>query len=222
MRRTYLAAFAGCFWLVGLFTKVDSVAAQRMRAPALVPLGPAAPPGVPRLTGTPPRAFHHGRGFHHRFVSPFGFFGWYPYGFYDYGYQDESMYGDDSTYSVDSTRDYSSEAPTRPASMQDVYVLQDTLPDLGKLVVAFEPAGSKTVVRLTWPDDHHVGATQVAFFLTDSARSVLSAQTVRTPPFTAVFDPPPATAFTGMTVVLQGGKLVTQYLPFKPRTASAR
>lgn len=223
MRRPHFAALAGCFWLVGLITATNDLAAQsvpgfRMRAPALVPIGPLAPAGVPRLTGTPPSTFHHAHGFHQRFVSPFGFFGWYPFRAYSYDYRDDSVYADDTT------ANYATEGETRPgpAPMQDVYVLQDTLPDLGKLLVAFEAAGSKTVLRLTWPDEHHVGATQVAFFLTDSSRSVLSAQTVRAAPFTAVFEPPPETAYTGMTVVLPGGKLVTQYLPFKHRTATTR
>jgi hypothetical protein len=44
---------------------------------------------------------------------------------------------------------------------------------------------------------------------------VLSAQTVRSPPFTALFEPPPGTAFAGMTVVLPGGTLVTQLLPYR-------
>ena len=48
-------------------------------------------------------------------------------------------------------------------------------------------------------------------------RAVLAAQTVRSPPFTALFEPPPGTAFTGMTVVLPGGTLVTQFLPYRRR-----
>jgi hypothetical protein len=141
---------------------------------------------------------HFGR----RFGVPFAFFGWYPYVSNDYAYQE------------DSTADYSMKAETEPAS--GVYPADDIVPDVGRLHVSFESIASKTVVRLTWRDSG-VRAAQVAFFLADRARGVLSAQTVRSPPFTALFEPPPGTAFAGMTVVLLGGTLVTQFLPYRRR-----
>ena len=73
---------------------------------------------------------------------------------------------------------------------------------------------SEKLVRLTWVDNG-AGATQVAFFLADSSRAVLAAETVRSPPFTWRFEPPPRTKFVGMTVVLPGGSLVTQYVPYR-------
>jgi hypothetical protein len=69
------------------------------------------------------------------------------------------------------------------------------------------------LVRLTC--DNGAGATQVAFFLADSSRAVQAAQTVRSPPFTSLFELRPGTAFAGMTVVLPGGSLVTQYEAIK-------
>jgi hypothetical protein len=154
----------------------------------------------PRLTGTtssiPDRA---GGQFGHRFVVPYQYFAWYPVGSSDYAYPD------------DSTGDYSMETePTR-----DIYPVDDSVA-VGRLQVSLVPIVSRTVVRLTWRD-HGVGAAQVAFFLADRARAVLSAQTVRSPPFTALFEPPPGTAFAGMTVVLPGGTLVTQFLPYRRR-----
>jgi hypothetical protein len=95
---------------------------------------------------------------------------------------------------------------------QNVGTPQDSA-TVGKLQVSEERAGAKDVVRLTW-GGKGAAASQVAFFLATADSTVLSAQTVRSPPFTAVFEPPPATAFTGMTVVLPGGSLVTQYVRY--------
>ena len=85
---------------------------------------------------------------------------------------------------------------------------------VGELQVTEDTNDSKKAVRLTWPDKGG-GATQVAFFLADSGRAVLAAETVRSPPFTWLFEPQPRTAFAGMTVVLPGGSLLTQYVPFR-------
>jgi hypothetical protein len=101
---------------------------------------------------------------------------------------------------------------TEPA--REIYPVDDSIVAVGRLQISFEPIVSRTIVRLSWRD-HGVGASQVAFFLADTARAVLSAQTVRSPPFTALFEPPPGTAFAGMTVVLPGGTLVTQFLPYR-------
>jgi hypothetical protein len=155
----------------------------------------------PRLTGITPSIPNRAGGqFGRRFVVPYLYFPWYPYVSNDYAYLE------------DSTADYSMNAETEPAS--GVYPADDSVPDVGRLHVSFESIVSRTVVRLTWPDQG-VHAAQVAFFLADRARTVLSAQTVRSPPFTALFEPPPWTAFAGMTVVLPGGTLVTQFLPYR-------
>ena len=208
------AAVAVCFWLaVSLTVPEHAFAQSRMRPPAVAPqvrLG--GPAGPPRLIGTPPSRFNRGGRYHHSFFSPFQYFGSYPYSFYGNDYPADSMGG----YSADTTpardvnpADYTTEV--RPAA--NVQVLDDSSA-VGKLQVSSETSGSKTLVRLSLRGNPG-GASQVAFFLADSAKAVLSAQTVRSPPFTAVFDPPPATAFTGMTAALPGGTLVTQYLPYR-------
>ncbi|HSJ75570.1 MAG TPA: hypothetical protein VK899_05215, partial [Gemmatimonadales bacterium] len=89
----------------------------------------------------------------------------------------------------------------------------DTMTAVGPLVVSSTPV-SRTLVRLSWRDGG-LGAKQVAFFLADSARNVLAAETVRSPPFVAVLNPLPQTAYAGMTVVLPGGALETQYVPYR-------
>jgi hypothetical protein len=70
------------------------------------------------------------------------------------------------------------------------------------------------MVRLTWRD-RGLGAKQVAFFLADSARNVLTAEAVRSPPFTALLEAPSETAYAGMTVVLPGGVVESQYVPYR-------
>jgi hypothetical protein len=206
MRRPRLAAVAVCFALTALLTLPDDGLAQgapgyRMRVPTGGSLGGSVRP--PRLTGPAPSILDRpGRQFGRRFVVPYLYFPWYPYVSNDYAYQE------------DSTGDYSMQAEAEPAS--DVYPSDDSVPDVGRLHVSFESITSKTVVRLTWRDSG-VDAAQVAFFLADRARAVLSAQTVRSPPFTALFEPPQGTAFAGMTVVLPGGTLVTQFLPYRRR-----
>ena len=209
MWRPHFVAVGACFGLMVLFTMPDngltqSVPGYRMRMPTGSPLRPTgASVRPPRLTGTTPSIPNRAGGqFGRRFVVPYLYFPWYPYVSNDYAYQE------------DSTADYSMQSETEAVS--DVYPADDSVPDVGRLHVSFESIASKTVVRLTWRDSG-VRAAQVAFFLADGARAVLSAQTVRSPPFTALFEPPPGTAFAGMTVVLPGGTLVTQFLPYRRR-----
>lgn len=210
----YAAVAVCCCLAVSLTLPEHAFAQGRMRQPAVAPpvrLG--GPTGPPRLTGSPPRRFDQGRGrFHKQFFSPYQYLGWYPYGFYGNDYPADSMGG----YSADSApardinpADYTTEV--KPAANVQA---PDDSSAVGKLQVSSETSGSKTLVRLSLRGNAG-GAAQVAFFLADSAKAVLSAQTVRSPPFTAVFDPPPATAFTGMTAALPGGTLVTQYLPYR-------
>ena len=154
----------------------------------------------PRLTGiTPTPVNPQGEPFRRRFFFPDNFFGWYLVAPDGYAYPDDS---------TGVTYRRATETP------RDIYPVYDTVPDVGRLEVSVKQVGSRTVVQLTWRNPG-VPAAQVAFFLADSARAVLSAQTVRSPPFTAVFDPPPRTAFAGMTVVLRDGNLVTQFVPYR-------
>ena len=205
------ASAVWCGFMV-LLTSADALAqvlpGYRMRFPTGVPVGSSVRP--PRLTVTLPSPA--AGSFRRQFFSPYQFLDAYPFGSYGYGYPDDSMGG----YSADSVpvryvdpADYATEV--KPAAK--VQTLDDSAV-VGKLQVTEETVGSKKVVRLTWRDKG-VGATQVAFFLADANKTVLSAQTFRSPPFTAVFEPPPAMAFTGMTVVMPGGSLVTQYVPYK-------
>ena len=200
-------------WLAALLTIPDAAFAQsvpgyRMRFPVGVQVGASGRP--PRLTVPTERSLEkRGRPFRRQFADPFENFGWYFVGPDDYVYRDDST---DQTHST----------ATEPA--RDIYPVYDSVPDVGRLEVSSRPVGSGTVVRLTWPN-RAVAAAQVAFFLADTAKAVLSAQTDRSPPFTALFELPPGTAFAGMTVVLPNGSLVTQYTPFtktthrSPRTA---
>jgi hypothetical protein len=204
MLRPRSAAVGVCVGLTVLLTLPDhglaqSVPGYRMRVPAGASVRP------PRLTG-PSTLDPVGRQLRRRSFIPY-----LPYGWYDVG-SDGYAYPDDSTGEA-----YSTETP--PAATQpgrDIYPIYDSVPDVGPLEISSSRTASGLIVRLTWRD-HGVGAAQVAFFLADSARAVLSAQTVRSPPFTALFEPPPGTAFTGMTVVLPGGTLVTQFIPYRRR-----
>jgi hypothetical protein len=213
-------AVAACLGLGVFLTTPENGLAQgapRMRmpmvsppvapgGPSVRPLPPTAASVAPPRLGPPPGTIPPGNGhLGNGFINPFAFYGW-PYVWSDYS--------SDDTYQEDSTADYSMAPETEPAS--GVYPADDSVPDLGRLHVSFGTVASKTVVRLSWPD-HGVHAAQVAFFLADESRAVLAAQTVRSAPFTAVFEAPPGTAFTGMTVVLPGGTLVTQYLPYRRR-----
>lgn len=54
-------------------------------------------------------------------------------------------------------------------------------------------------------------------FLADSSKAVLTAQTLRLPPFTVVLEPTSSNAYAGMTVMLAGGTLYTQYVLYRRR-----
>jgi hypothetical protein len=69
-------------------------------------------------------------------------------------------------------------------------------------------------LRLTWRNAR-LPAEQVALFLADTARAILAAQTIRAPPFTALLEPAPATAFAGVTVVWQDGTTSTRMVPYR-------
>jgi hypothetical protein len=172
-----------------------------------MPIGGAlgGPVQLPRLTGTTPST-----------LDPFGqrrsrsFIPYWPFGYY-FG-SDGYAYLEDSTAEAYSTE--TQRVLVQPA--RDVYPVYDTVTAVGPLQVSSMLVASKNMVRLTWRD-HGLGAKQVAFFLADSARRVLTAETVRSPPFTALFEPPSGTAYVGMTVMLPGGTLETQYVPYRRR-----
>jgi hypothetical protein len=200
-------------WLAASLGAPGSGVAQglpgyRIRFPAGGSLGGqvgtvGAPVRAPRLIGTPQTPRHPvGRRFGSQFVVPYPYFGWYSTGSTDGAYPD------------DSTADYSPAKVTEPEPSRDVYPVFDSGPEVGPLEVSTRQIGSKVVVRLSWRENG-LAATQVAFFLADSAKVVLSAQTDRSTPFTAQFEPPPRTAFAGMTVVLPGGNLVTRYVVYR-------
>ena len=194
-------AVAGVFFgLAVLLTTSDDGFAQgyRLRVPTGGHFGTAARP--PRLTGTPPSTVAPPGGFsRRRLVDPYPYFALYLVGLDGYAYQDDSA-GSAYDAEMDSAR--------------EVYPVYDTAPDVGRLELSSRQIASSIAARLTWHDPG-LGAAHVAFFLADSAQRVLSAQTVRAPPFTALFQPPPRTAFAGMTVALPGGALVTRFVPYR-------
>ena len=211
-------AVAAFVTLTACITIADEGLAQgspgyRTRTPASSSPGVRAGSSVrpPRLTGTQPNTRSSGR-FRQQFFSPYQYLGSYAFGAYGDEYPDDSV----SRYSADSApvhtvdpANYSTEV--KPA--RNIQTLDDSAA-VGKLQVTEDTSGSNKAVRLTWRDGG-VGATQVAFFLADSARAVLAARTVRSPPFTWVVEPQARMAFAGMTVVLRGGSLVTQYVPYR-------
>ncbi len=156
---------------------------------------------------------------HRPFFPYFPYLPYWPDGYYGYddyfpdsaGYTpaDSAGHGHSDVYPAETQH-----VPVQAA--REVYPVYDTVTAVGPLVVSSTPV-SRTMVRLSWKD-RGTGAKQVAFFLADSARNVLAAETVRAPPFVAVLQPPAQTAYAGMTVVLPGGALETQYVPYRRPT----
>ncbi len=72
-------------------------------------------------------------------------------------------------------------------------------------------SGERTVsvLRVSWRPMGRQ-AEEVALFLADTAQAILAVQTVRAPPFAAVFEPPAETVFAGMTVVWPSGSKSTR------------
>jgi hypothetical protein len=205
-------------WVVGvsvgwalLLTSLDQAVAQsapyRMRFPTSG-LGGGRPPTAavrpPKLVGSPDDTQRPPDGSFPRDSFPFADFGWY-YGWDDYEYADDST-----------TEAYPSDTvPERKAQpSRDVYPVFYNVTEPDSLEVSSRRIASGILVRLSVPD-RNITATQVAFFLADSAKNVLSAQTDRTPPFMAETPLPPRTAFAGMTVVLPNGNMVTKFVPYQ-------
>ncbi|MGH7630502.1 MAG: hypothetical protein ACREOF_14190 [Gemmatimonadales bacterium] len=77
------------------------------------------------------------------------------------------------------------------------------------------PGGDpEALVRVSWLDGGRQ-AEEVALFLADSAQSVLAVQTVRAPPYTALFEPPDGAVFAGVTVVWPAGTKSTSLVAFR-------
>ncbi|MFL5490219.1 MAG: hypothetical protein ACJ8AQ_01975 [Gemmatimonadales bacterium] len=195
----------------------DAVAQARGPGMRVPPLGGggslSGSPRPPRLA-LPSNPDRPGDG-RHRPLFPY-YWPYWPDGYYGY----DDYFPDSAGYSpADSAGNGHSDvypAETQRVPMQaprEVYPVYDTVTAVGPLVVSSTPV-SRTMVRLSWRDGG-TGAKQVAFFLADSARNVLAAETVRSPPFVAVLQPPAQTAYAGMTVVLPGGALETQYVPYR-------
>jgi hypothetical protein len=201
------------FCLGALLTSPTDALAQGARGPGMrMPIGGSlgGSSRPPRLTlPSEPDRLGDGR---HRF---FPYWPYWPYGYYDYDdyfpdsagyYPDDSAGNGYSDYSPETQR-----VPVQPP--REVYPVYDTVSAVGPLVVSSTPV-SRTMVRLSWRDGG-LGAKQVAFFLADSSRNVLTAETVRAPPFVAVLKSSAETAYAGMTVVLPGGTVETQYVPYR-------
>lgn len=141
-----------------------------------------------------------------RFVDhrpfPFGgFFGWIPY----FDASTSLEYPSTSSYG---TGDIS------PGQELELKAIAEGLADSLEVErVSTTDVVPRPVLRLTWRNSD-LPAAQVALFLADSSQSVLSAQTLRSPPFTALFEPHPATVFVGMTVVWPDGTLSTRFVPY--------
>ena len=72
------------------------------------------------------------------------------------------------------------------------------------------------VVRLTWrPDGRAV--EEVGLFLADAQQRVLAVQTLRAPPFSALFEPSYQAAYVGITIVYADGQTATTLLPYTRR-----
>ena len=211
-----LVALGLALWL-GACPLADALAQGRggaggpgMRVPLGGSLGGSPRPPQLALPSNPDRP---GDG---RFRPFFPYFWpYWPDGYYGY----DDYYADSSGYSpADSAGRYSDvpspeiqHVPVQPP--REVFPVYDTATAVGPLVVSSTPV-SRTMVRLSWRGGG-TGAKQVAFFLADSAHNVLAAETVRSPPFVAVLKLSAQTAYAGMTVVLPGGALETQYVPYR-------
>src|SRR5215203_4276872 len=199
----------GALLLAGLDQAMGQSAPYRMRFPTSG-LGGGRPPAAgvrpPKLIGSPDDTQRPPDGSLPRRSFPYADFGWY-YGWNGYEYADDST--TDAAYPSDTM-------PVRKAEpSRDVYPVFYNVSEPDSLEVSSRRIASGILVRLSVPA-RHITATQVAFFLTDSAKHVLSAQTDRTPPFMAETPLPAGTAFAGMTVVLPNGNLVTKFVPYRP------
>jgi len=189
-------------------------------------------PGFPFGTGF----FFHGAPFFPGFPRrPFGFFGPpafpfgtgpFPFGAAPFPFSPGFWSG---TVVADAPAVYGADTVTSRTSPR----VPDIWPTLGRQVAApgiVPEAGDSLVVervsvmdvvpasvlRLTWRSSR-LEASQVALFLADSAQTVLASQTLRGPPFTALLDPPPETAYAGVTAVWPDGTTSSRLVPYRVR-----
>jgi hypothetical protein len=73
---------------------------------------------------------------------------------------------------------------------------------------------TERVVRLTRRGDDR-SVLEVVLFVADSGSSVIAAQTVREPPYTALFDVTRRVAFVGLTIVYPDGVRSTLLVPYR-------
>ena len=73
---------------------------------------------------------------------------------------------------------------------------------------------TEDIVRLTWQDRGRQ-VEEVGLFLADSRQTVLAVQTMRTPPFTALFEPPPEATAAGVTVLWPRGTSSTTLVEYR-------
>lgn len=71
-----------------------------------------------------------------------------------------------------------------------------------------------SMVRLTWQDRGRQ-VEEVGLFLADSTPTVLAVQTMRSPPFTALFEPTPDATVAGVSVVWAGGTSSTTLIEYR-------
>jgi hypothetical protein len=72
------------------------------------------------------------------------------------------------------------------------------------------------VLRLTWRSAG-LEPAEAVLFLADTARAVLAAQTLREPPFVALLQPLPGTAYAGVTAVWPDGTTTSRLVPYRVR-----
>jgi hypothetical protein len=161
-----------------------------------------------------------GLGFHDRFFSNRFFFRAAPFGFVP------AWFGFGFPYAPGA-------AVADTVATQATRRVPDTWPTLGRQLAApaFAPeAGDSLVVervsvmdivpsavlRLTWRSAG-LEPAEAVLFLADTARAVLAAQTLRAPPFVALLQPPPGTAYAGVTAVWPDGTTTSRLLPYRVR-----
>jgi hypothetical protein len=111
------------------------------------------------------------------------------------------LYGDD--YAPEGAGDSAAIAPavvTRVSAEGDSLILEGV---------------TATIVRVTWRAGGAGSVREVRLFLADSARAPVAAQTLRAAPFTALFEPTPAAAFVGVTLLRPDGTSTTTLLPYR-------
>jgi hypothetical protein len=72
---------------------------------------------------------------------------------------------------------------------------------------------SETILRLTWRGDG-ARVQEVTLFLADAGQKVLTAQTLRAAPFTALFNVAPGAAYAGLTLHFPDGVKSTTLIPY--------